>query len=299
MTAKKKVKDLNPVGDEACGASLYEEFKGLLMNAVRIERTDGETLNYSVERYAKDLLIEGGSVGYDKITDKFYKVAGEGINDEDAPVKLKFTTANNKQYFRKACYDDSDDGAYIIYALPSNITFAEIIKRSTSFMSMCDGAITQNIEACKSPYIVVCKNEEMRLSYLQAIQEKQRGQAVLLVSEELGEGLKAVNITTNFLADKFRQEKDLERDYLFNRIGIMSANTSKRERVQSAEVNASLGQATDYIYMFIDTFNKQAESYKLPYKMSLNGALEELYNADEEPNVNEIEERENITNESN
>ena len=74
----------------------------------------------------------------------------------------------------------------------------------------------------------------------------------------------------------------------------MTANINKKERVQSAEVNATIGQATDYIYMLIDTFNKQMDAYALPFKMELNGALEEIYLNDNEVDdfdVNDVEEQ--------
>ena len=57
----------------------------------------------------------------------------------------------------------------------------------------------------------------------------------------------------------------------------MSANINKRERVQVGEVNATVGQCEDYIYLMIDTFNKQMDTYGLPFKMRLNGSLESLY----------------------
>ena len=88
----------------------------------------------------------------------------------------------------------------------------------------------------------------------------------MVVSEELGEGLKAISVNTTYLVDKFEQARDAERDTLLNKLGILTSNVNKRERVQSAEVNATLGQATDYIYLLIDTFNKQCETYALPSK---------------------------------
>ena len=57
----------------------------------------------------------------------------------------------------------------------------------------------------------------------------------------------------------------------------MTNSIEKRERVQSAEVNATIGQATDYIYLLIDTFTKQCETYGLDFEMVLNGSLEEIY----------------------
>ena len=68
--------------------------------------------------------------------------------------------------------------------------------------------------------------------------------------------------------------------------------------MQSAEVNASLGQASDYIYMLIDNFNKQCDSYGLPYKMTFNGSMEEIYlqdvDGDGDIDVNDIEKGQQI-----
>ena len=61
--------------------------------------------------------------------------------------------------------------------------------------------------------------------------------------------------------------------------------------MQSAEVNATLGQATDYIYVLIDTFNKQCKNYGLPFEMIFNGSMEEIYISD---NVNDVEKGQNI-----
>lgn len=300
MAKQVKIKDLNPVGRKnPYGVySRFEEYFNLLLNAVRIERKNGEAFDYSAETFVKRALFSGGCVGYDKILDKFYYVYGEGVNELGNPRTLTLVTANGISYQRPATYEDTEDGAYIIYALPSPISMASLIKETTEFMTNCDVAMRQNLEACKTPYIVVCKNADLRLSFEQAIQQKQDGQAVVVVSEDLGDGLKAVNIGVDFLVDKFAEARDAERDTLLNKLGIMTGVADKKERVQSAEVNASIGQASDYIYLLIDTFNKQAKTYGLDYEMKLNGSLEEIYLDEkpegEEPDANITEERNEI-----
>lgn len=286
-----KIKDLNPAGHKPYGVySRYDEFFNLLLNAVKIvKRSTGEAIDYATETFIKKEVFENGSVGFDKITNKFYRVAGQGINEYGNPETLTFTSLNGKTFVRKAYYEASEDGAYKIDATPAGFTFSSLIKETTDFMENCDVAIRQNLEACKTPYIVVCKNKNLQLSFEQAIQEKQTGQAVVLVSEELGDGLKAVDIGVNFLCKDFTELRDGERDTLLTKVGIMTANTDKKERVQSAEVNANIGQASDYIYLAIDTFNKQTETYGLDYEMQFNGSLEEIYLNDDEEDDNEID----------
>lgn len=283
-----KLRDLAPVEPKPYGVySRLDEYLNLLMNALKIERTDGEPFGFEKETFVKKALLNG-SVGYDKITDQFYYVAGADVNEYGNPKNLKFKTANGKSFTRVASYEPKDDGAYYIKALPYDMTMVDLVRETTDFMTACDVAIRQNVEACKTPFIVVCKNDELRLSYWQALKQKQDGQAVLLVNEDLGEGLKAINISVNPLFEQFARIRDTERDELLTKIGILTANTDKKERVQSAEVNASLGQATDYIYLLIDTFNKQAETYELPFEMSFNGSMESIY-IDGEEEGNDID----------
>lgn len=301
--AKRKIKDLNPVS--ICRAngvySRFEEYFNLLMNAVKVVSAQGEaSINYEEETFLKRGLFENGSMGYDKITKKWYYVYGLGLNDDGDPTELCFVTANGKTFTRPAYYDNKDDGAYKVDALPINMSMSQMIKATTDFMINCEMAMTQNLEACKTPYIVVCKNENLRLSFETALQQKQTGQAVVVVSEELGDGLKAVDIGVTYLVDRFAEARDTERDTLLTKLGILTANIDKKERVQSAEVNATLGQASDYIYMLIDNFNKQCDSYGLPYKMVFNGSMEEIYLNDNDGNgdidVNDIEKGQQINN---
>lgn len=301
--AKRKIKDLNPIS--ICRAngvySRFEEYFNLLMNAVKVVSAQGEaSINYEEETFLKRGLFENGSMGYDKITKKWYYVYGLGLNDDGDPTELCFVTANGKTFTRPAYYDNKDDGAYKVDALPINMSMSQLIKATTDFMINCEMAMKQNLEACKTPYIVVCKNENLRLSFETAIQQKQTGQAVIVVNEDLGDGLKAIDIGVTYLVDKFAEARDTERDTLLTKLGILTANTDKKERVQSAEVNATIGQASDYIYMLIDNFNKQCDSYGLPYKMVFNGSMEEIYlndnDGDGDIDVNDIEKGQQINN---
>ena len=301
--AKRKIKDLNPIS--ICRAngvySRFEEYFNLLMNAVKVVSAQGEaSINYEEETFLKRGLFENGSMGYDKITKKWYYVYGLGLNDDGDPTELCFVTANGKTFTRPAYYDTNDDGAYKVDALPINMSMSQLIKATTDFMINCEMAMKQNLEACKTPYIVVCKNENLRLSFETAIQQKQTGQAVIVVNEDLGDGLKAIDIGVTYLVDRFAEARDTERDTLLTKLGILTANTDKKERVQSAEVNATIGQASDYIYMLIDNFNKQCDSYGLPYKMIFNGSMEEIYlndnDGDGDIDVNDIEKGQQINN---
>ena len=297
----KKIKDLNPVGTcKANGVySRFDEYFNLLMHNIKVvSAQDEQPINYEVETFLKRGLLENGAMGYDKAIDKWFYVYGQGLNDLGNPTRLTLVTANGKTFTRKASYENEDDGAYKIDALPISMSMSQLIKATTDFMNNCELAMHQNLDACKTPYIVVCKDEKLRLSFETALQQKTLGQACMVVSEDLGDGLKAIDVGVTFLIDKFREARDAERDTLLTKLGILTANTDKKERVQSAEVNANIGQASDYIYMLIDNFNKQCDTYGIPYKMVFNGSMEEIYlqdvDGDGDIDVNDIEKGQQI-----
>lgn len=272
--ASVRVKDLPKVEGVGFPTPLYTtaEYLNLLANAVSIEGVD-----YKKARYAIKLLINEGAVGYDSITDSFYKISEIGKDEEGDPIKGTFYAQNNKKFTRTLSYEPKEDGAFYIRALPyGEITFSEIVQRSADFIGLCDTALIQNLKACMTPYIVAVKDKDTLLSVRHALQQKQDGQAVLIVSEGLSDTLQATKIGVEFLADKFVELREGERDRLLKKLGIVT-DITKGERVQTSEVNANVCQASDYIYMLIDTFNKQCEQFGLPFKMKANGTFEELY----------------------
>lgn len=278
--ADKKIRDL---GGNTCkydGKSkrmlvrntLYLEFKNLLMNAIEITNTD-----YNDEIVIKDCLIEDGCVGYDKITNKWCNVYGAGVDERGNPTALNFVFKNGVSFTRKAYYDDSSDGAYIINGTPDKLPVGLVILESCEKIANCDIAIKQNLDACKTPFVAVAKTKDIQLSLEHAIEDKEDGKPVIIVDDNLADALKGVSFETQYIVDKLTEYQSHERDLLLNKLGIMSANVDKRERVQVGEVNATLGQCIDYIYLMIDTFNKQCETYGIDKEMRLNGAIEELY----------------------
>lgn len=272
--ARKKFRDLARVNPyDVCGSFLYEEYKALLMNAVKIS-----LLPAHIERFVKSCMIENNQVGFDCITRRWAIAYGEGINEYWLPTTITFFFPNNKRsYQRPAYYEPATNGAYLIHALPTDTSFMDIISKATREMAECDITINQNLKAVRTPFVAVVKDENTRLSLLSAVEQKETGEPAVVVSTDIAEALKGVSFETPYIVDKIETYKSIIRDRLLNKLGIMSANINKRERVQVGEVNATVGQCVDYIYLWIDNFNAQMENYGLPYRMELNGALEEIY----------------------
>lgn len=256
--------------------ALVSEYENLLINSFKILKND-EPINFITENYIKETIISNGTIGYDKITDDFYRVKGTGRDNKGNFITLLFLTENGKSFTREASYEATKSGAYLIKGTPTGTPLINIINQSCKLINSCNEAIFQNIEACKSPFVAILENNELKESFELALKQKQDGEPIILVSSALGEAMKVLNLQVQFLADKFNVLKGEFKNELLTKLGIMNANTDKRERVQVGEVNATLGQCLDYLYLLIDTFNKQCETYEIPYKMIINSSIEELY----------------------
>ena len=63
---------------------------------------------------------------------------------------------------------------------------------------------------------------------------------------------------------------------VLNRLIGVASTSDKKERTTSFDTN--IGEATDVAYMYVDTFNNDCKKYKIPFKMTINSTIEELYN---------------------
>ena len=255
----------------------FDEYFNLLMNSVKITNVD-----FNQERFIKRQLFDNGSVGYDRAVDLWAMVAASGaeLNALGNPTKLVLFSFNGRSYEKRASYEPNERGAYKIDVFPAPYSMAKMIKNTTDIMRECDLAAVQNLKGSKAPVIIVCRDPDIQLSIQQAIQQQQQGFPVVVVSPDIADGLKPVDMAANLILDQITTFRDHERDELLNKIGTMTANINKRERVQVGEVDATIGKVVDYSYSIIDTWNKQMETYGLPFKMEFNGSMEDLY-ADE------------------
>lgn len=283
----KKLRDFNPQYLDVGVAYRYDEFLNLLLNNIVITHKDGSAYEYQIETFIKKQLIECGRVGYDKVSKVWANISRTGrLNEYGNMTSLTFMLKNGKVFRRQASYENKPNGAYAIMALPHYFCLSVLIQETAEFISNCEIAIKQNLDAVKTPYIITAKSKDMRLSIEHAIQQKEDGTPVIVVDETLGDALKPQDTSVEYIADKIDELKQKRVDLLLNKLGIMSANINKKERVQVGEVNATVGQCLDYIYLMIDTFNKQMDYYGIDAVMSENTSLEEYSDNTETENNN-------------
>lgn len=288
MAKTKRIADLNPPASKGQGvlgcepltplpnpASEYEFFKSLVKNAITIEG-----MTYIEEQFFLETLFNSNYVGYEGITKKFRKATPIFEDGDIIPTKATFILGNQKSVDLNISY--LPEGLnYLFRGFPSSTTFSELVRSSTDIMKICDVSIIQNLLAVRSPQILECEDPETRLSLFHAIQQQQAGAPVVVVAKGFGNSLKSITTGVTPIFPQLYEYRQQVRDELLNRLGTLTANTNKKERVQATEVQATVGQCEDSIYIVIDNLNKQFKSYGFTqYEAKLNNSLEELYTGD-------------------
>lgn len=129
-----------------------------------------------------------------------------------------------------------------------------------------------NVEVSRNTAIIPVPDEKDARQIEQFYKSAKDGAVAVAVTERVAEMLhNQVENPTEFVADKIMTLARAEWEDVIKRCGVLTSNNFKRERVQTAEVNAGAGECIDYIYIMVDTFNRDCERAGLPTRMHFNG----------------------------
>lgn len=253
----------------AYAAGLYaDDFTNLACNAVVCDDLPGDV----PQDYILQVLITQGAIAWHPATRTFYQVDGTGQNDVYGyPTKYVLTGGNGKTFHVRA------GDIVVIKGNPLATPIYPLICRTAQTLAYIDGAIENNLIATQSTKLVSVSDDKQVGSVQAAYQKKAAGCPVVVVRDDIAEALTAIDDTVPYIADKLFSLRGAYRDEILQHLGVLTANRDKRERVQSAEVNAAVGEVVDYIYTMIDTVNRDAERGGAPLRLRLNASIEELY----------------------
>lgn len=255
-------------------------FLSLFHNSVTLKNID------CPKRYLISVLLERGAIAYDIETQLFLRFVAEGIDVYGLPIYYTLIGANGFTVRRKA------EDVVILRANDEKYPFYTYYSMQAEKLANFDMSIMQNLEAIKTMSIVEVEDQSQLLSAANKIEARQIGATLVVENRKLaiGNGITVSNTGAEYLVDKLLQDRREILDETIATIGGSTANTSKRERVQGVEVQASNGFAFDCLKTLIDTFNYDAEQFGTPFRLEPNTSLFEMTQGEEENVSQEVEE---------
>jgi hypothetical protein len=243
-----------------------EEFISLIHNAITIEN-----LPLTVpEDYVLRVLLRDGKIAvYNEMW--LHCAAAGTLTLYGKPTKWVLRGENN------AAFNVQAGDVAIIKANDAESSMYQYLETMSGLIASAKVAMIQNIKASQRAKLLSCDTKEESKSLERALEKIDRGETAIVFRSGMQQAFQVEEIRIEYLADRYSQIAKELRDEVLTRVGILSANTNKRERVQSAEVYASVGEAYDSIKVLIDTFNRDAEKYGIEARMVINAAIQDLY----------------------
>ena len=154
------------------------------------------------------------------------------------------------------------------------------LERQSNKLTNIDSALEQNLDAIRTMTIAEVTDETQLLSLVNEYEARRVGATVVYKNKNMmnpgDNGLKVSSTGAQYLVDKLAEYRNQVFNETLARIGTISANTDKRERVQGLEVMSAQGFAIDSLYIICDTFNHDAEVGGLDIRLAPNTSLQEI-----------------------
>lgn len=241
-------------------------FLSLLHNAIEIENLPDDV----PKRYFLRVLFKCGKIG--EWNGLYLKANGIGIDIYGLPTEYNLIGYNG--FIRTVKAKD----AKILRLNDLAIPIEPYLDYQCGLIVDIETAIRQNIEATRTMKLIECRDQASLLS-IKNINEASRlgATAVFMTTAGMQDKVVVHDTGATFMCDQYMQLRKEFINETLNRLGVQTANTDKRERVQTAEVESTVGEVIDNIYVMVDTFNYDAEIAGLPLRMRVNSVVEDYY----------------------
>lgn len=241
-------------------------FYMLYHNSVKVENLPHDL----PKRYLLRNLAQRGAIAYDYETKLFLPFVGSEIDAYGLPKKYQLYGYNGINFWRDVqdvCILRAND---ILYSI------GNYLEHQANKVMEIEIALLQNLDAIKTTSLISVNNKSTLLSFANAELARRIGSSVLFVDKELGlkESLSVASTGAEYLCDKLQELKTETINETLATLGISTANSDKRERVQGVEVYASQGYAINCIKTLVDTFNYDAEFGGLDIRLKINTEID-------------------------
>ena len=262
-----------------------KRFSIFFHNAVQVETNEFKDLP---KRYLLETLVRKGAIAYERELRLFLPFTESGVDVYGLPTQYTLIGMNG---FNKIC---TPDEVVILRANDLKIPLIIYLEQQASKLADIDMAIEQNLNAIRTMSLVEVPDKATMLSFSNLESAREIGASVVFVnkSANIQGNIKVSQTGAEYLIDKLQEARREILNETFQTLGIGTMNTYKKERVQSAEVEASNFYTIDSINTLIDTFNYDADFGDIDIHLIPNTIVTSVIDMDmeEDPKEEESEE---------
>lgn len=255
--------------------SYTNQFLALAHNSVKIDNLPDDL----PKRYLLSTLFKHGQIAYDKQTGLWLRAIGTGVDVYGLPKEWQLFGANGFTVRRRP------DEIVVCRLNDLSKPLLPFIETQARKLVDIDTALAQNLDAIRTMSIAEVADEAQLLSLVNEYEARRLGATIVYKNKNAmtpaDTAIKVQPTGAEFLLDRLYVYRTDVFNETLARIGTISANADKRQRVQGMELISAQGYAIDSLYVMTDTFNYDAELGGLDIRLSANTSLQELMESTE------------------
>lgn len=213
------------------------------------------------EDYLKDILFQKGYVCVAKMND-IGSVALEGgyfgINMFSKPTHIQIDNPVLNHIERQIGVDG--ELLYMNYINRCYMSFYPIVKRYALILSQIDGSLNTSLMNSRVAHVFMANSNAQLKSMQKIYDDVSAGKPAVFYNNQANDGFETqntfMNVKNTFIGNELLNSKRTIINEFLTTIGINNANTSKRERLNSDEVNANNNECMAYISVVKDTVDR-------------------------------------------
>lgn len=215
------------------------------------------------EEYIKDNLFREGVMFFVEHMEQVYLLNGGyyGINIYNFPTHINIQNVI-LGYFQR---EIGIDGELLYFNRVSGgfLSVMPLIKRYALLLAQCDASINVSLMNSRLAHVFITDNTAMAESIKKVYDDVSEGKPFVVVNkgglEIPTDSAMFTNVKNTYIANDILVTKRTIMNEFLTEIGIMNANTSKRERLNTDEVNANNGETLALCTLWLNTLNSCCE----------------------------------------
>jgi hypothetical protein len=165
----------------------------------------------------------------------------------------------------------------IVKLQPNYSGVMDIVCYYADMLSLCAENVGLNIVNSKLAYVFTAQNKSSAESFKRMFDKIASGEPIVVQDRKLLDenGKKtwdafANNLSNNYIADRILNDMTTWENKFCTEIGIPNANTQKKERLITDEVNANSIDTESKIMLWIDTMNRDLKKVNRMFDLNLS-----------------------------
>ncbi len=279
MATRKKA-TISDLLNDLTALNIYNNFKNL---ALHMFEWDGLPKTIKQEYIERVLFYHGRALFFKDKNLGFLCLQGtpeEGVNVYGEHIRYRGVGHNYNEVYTL------EEAVLIKNNMLMTPTYNDVIMYAGKLLEI-ERSLDVNVKAQKTPYILACDSNDL-LSFKNIFKKIDGNEPVIYADKNLNLASLEVFLTpAPFICDKLADYRHDVKNEMLSILGINNANTDKRERLVTDEVNAN----NDYIdrnvdYMLI-TRQRAAEQINAMFKLSVTVSRKEVKTDDGELHDND------------